>query len=187
VTPVDPLAFLAAALEAAPASVPVPKPRRLARGAEQSVDADDPMPWRLDAACRDTDPNIFYPQLSPTERWDRTDPDVSAAMSLCRVCAVQVDCLTYALEHREDEGIWGGTDPFARKAMLRSMGGRISSGNVPLEEPEPVAEVIEMTLDEREPTAAELAELEADLDLDSDPVFDDPSDDDTYDQELLAS
>lgn len=144
------------------------------------------MPWRLEAACRDTDPNTFYPQLSPTDRWDRTDPDVAAAMSLCRVCSAQVDCLTYALEHREDEGIWGGTDPFTRRAMLRSMGGRISSGNVPIETPEPVAEVIELALDEREPTAAELAELEADEDLDL--SFDDPSgDEDPFDHELLAS
>lgn len=146
------------------------------------------MPWRLDAACRDTDPNIFHPQLSPKERWNRSDPAVSVAMSLCRVCAAQVDCLTYALEHREEHGIWGGTDPFTRRAMLRSMGGRISSGNVSLEEPEPVAEVAEMTLDEREPTPAEMAELEADLDLEPHPDFDEDFDeDDTYDQELLAS
>ena len=170
VTAVDPAAFLASARASAPPRPQAPPVRaRSVTVTAADLDADDPMPWRLLSACRDTNPTIFYPQLAPTERWDRSDPDVSAAMSLCRVCRVQADCLTYALEHREDEGIWGGTDPFTRRAMLRSMGGRISSGNVPVE-PAEIAEVIPMPVDDVEPTDEDLAELEAALDLDDDVV-----------------
>ena len=190
-TSVDPVAFLAAARAAAPARTETP-PARRGRSVpvtRADLDADDPMPWRLRSACRDIDPAIFYLPLSPTERWDQSD--AAAAKSVCRRCATQADCLTYALEHREPDGIWGGADPFTRRAMLRSMGGRISSGNVPVE-PAEIAEVIPMPVDDVEPTDEDLAELEAALDLDADFSGDDiealdDAQEDVEDLELMAS
>lgn len=188
--PADPVAFLAAARKATPQRVQAPVRRRLAADAEVAIDHDDPMPWRVKAACRFSHPSVFYPQLANTSRWDRTEPEFAEALAFCRVCDVQSDCLIYALERREDDGVWGGTDPFTRRAMLRSMGGRISSGNVPVEAAEPAAEVIVLAPD-TEPTDAELAELEADLadEPDFDLVDDlfDPDLDHDDDHELLAS
>lgn len=186
--PADPVAFLAAARKATPQRVQAPVRRRLAADAELAIDHDDPMPWRVNSACRDTHPSIFYPQLANTSRWDRTEPEFAEALAFCRVCDTQSNCLIYALERREDDGVWGGTDPFTRRAMLRSMGGRISSGNVPVEAAEPAAEVVVLVPD-AEPTDAELAELEADLAEDPDfdlvdDLFDTDPDDD---HELLAS
>lgn len=46
--------------------------------------------WREDAACRDTDPDTFYP-----------DYGVSSypAKRICDLCDVRAECLDYACEH----------------------------------------------------------------------------------------
>lgn len=41
------------------------------------------------------------------------------ARLICEGCPVQTDCLTYALEGKVDDGIWGGTDGKQRRAMRR--------------------------------------------------------------------
>lgn len=58
-----------------------------------------PGEWRFEAACRDTDVDLFYPRsgVRPVE-----------ALALCSVCPVKVTCLEYALEHHIHWGVWGG-------------------------------------------------------------------------------
>lgn len=49
------------------------------------------------------------------------------AKELClTTCEIRMQCLEYALKHKELEGIWGGTTPNERKEMLgmRKTGGR---------------------------------------------------------------
>ncbi len=80
---------------------------RLLRARDADTDGD----WRDKARCRDTytDPEMFFPL--PTENADW-------ALSTCRRCDVQVECLATALNAGDLEGIWGATTPRERRAML---------------------------------------------------------------------
>jgi WhiB family redox-sensing transcriptional regulator len=68
-----------------------------------------------DAACRDADPEIFFP-ISTRDVVHRDE-----ALAHCAVCDIAQDCLDLAMRDRSLVGIWGGTDEFDR-ARLR--GGR---------------------------------------------------------------
>ena len=43
------------------------------------------------------------------------------AKKLCNGCPVTAQCLQYALDHREEHGVWGGTHPKDRRTILRRM------------------------------------------------------------------
>jgi len=60
--------------------------------------------WRELSACRDSDPDIFFPVGT-------TGPAVNMiekATTVCAVCTVQEECLLYALETNQEAGVWGG-------------------------------------------------------------------------------
>ena len=80
------------------------------------------MDWRHQAACRDIDPEIFFPVGT-------TGPalaQIEAAQSICGTCAVQPDCLQWALETGQDAGIWGGTTEEERREMRRGARARLA-------------------------------------------------------------
>ena len=61
--------------------------------------------WMSRGACRQADPELFYPIAigkGPAAR------QAEAAKAVCGPCAVRANCLSYALEVMP-EGIWGGT------------------------------------------------------------------------------
>lgn len=69
--------------------------------------------WRDEAACAAPGTGIdFFPE-----------PDdvggIALAKSVCAVCPVSDDCLSFAVEARQEEGIWGGTTPAERKRIRR--------------------------------------------------------------------
>jgi WhiB family transcriptional regulator, redox-sensing transcriptional regulator len=66
--------------------------------------------WRVDAACRGLDPEIFFP-----ERGD----DLRPARDVCRGCTVQVQCLEYSVKWHEKHGVWGGTSERERRRIWR--------------------------------------------------------------------
>ncbi|WP_097871721.1 WhiB family transcriptional regulator [Streptomyces sp. rh34] len=71
--------------------------------------------WRLHAACREEDPDLFFPIGS-------TGPAVvqtKEAKAVCRTCPVQAACLEWALENKQDSGIWGGLSEDERRALKR--------------------------------------------------------------------
>lgn len=71
--------------------------------------------WRLHAACREEDPDLFFPIGS-------TGPAVvqtAEAKAVCRTCPVQAACLEWALENGQDSGIWGGLSENERRALKR--------------------------------------------------------------------
>lgn len=71
--------------------------------------------WRLHAACREEDPDLFFPIGS-------TGPAVvqtAEAKAVCRTCPVQAACLEWALENRQDSGVWGGLSENERRALKR--------------------------------------------------------------------
>lgn len=61
--------------------------------------------WRERAACRDSDPDLWFP-ASDNLRY--SDPRVLAAVRICRSCPVKAECLEEALAN-DMCGIWGGT------------------------------------------------------------------------------
>ena len=80
------------------------------------------MDWRHEAACRDVDPEIFFPIGT-------TGPalaQIEAAVSICRTCSVQEQCLEWALDTAQDAGIWGGTTEEERREMRRGARQRVA-------------------------------------------------------------
>lgn len=74
------------------------------------------MDWRHRAACRDVDPDFFFPVGS-------TGPalaQIQAAKAICGTCAVQEDCLEWSLVTGQDAGIWGGSTEEERREMRRA-------------------------------------------------------------------
>lgn len=74
------------------------------------------MDWRHRAACRDEDPELFFPIGT-------TGPalvQVEEAKAVCRRCGVVDDCLAWALETGQEAGVWGGLSEDERRARKRS-------------------------------------------------------------------
>ena len=73
------------------------------------------MSWQERAACRNTDPEIFFPLRAKYG----TDPEAQPALAFCDVCPVARLCLEYALDHHERDGIWGGATEYERRQIMR--------------------------------------------------------------------
>ena len=75
-------------------------------------------PWTERAACRDADPDLFFPVTE-----DRTRRAIAAqvarAKAVCAGCPVWSTCLSYAVETRQDHGIWGGLTASERRRLAR--------------------------------------------------------------------
>lgn len=74
--------------------------------------ADD---WRRHGACLRVDPELFFPVGRP----ESVAPQIEQAKSVCRRCPVTSECLNWALQVRELDGVWGGTAPAERLVLLR--------------------------------------------------------------------
>lgn len=73
------------------------------------------MDWRHRAACREEDPELFFPI-------GNTGPallQIEDAKAICRRCIVLGECLTWAIETGQDAGVWGGTSEDERRALKR--------------------------------------------------------------------
>jgi WhiB family redox-sensing transcriptional regulator len=55
--------------------------------------------WRDEVLCRQTDPEIFFPDKGQAG---------TAAKKVCAVCPVRAACLTDAIVQREKYGVRGG-------------------------------------------------------------------------------
>src|SRR4051812_42398365 len=73
------------------------------------------MDWRHRAACRDEDPELFFPigTTGPALR------QVEEAKAVCHRCLVVDDCLSWALDSGQDSGVWGGLAEEERFALKR--------------------------------------------------------------------
>lgn len=71
--------------------------------------------WRHRAACRDEDPELFFPisEVGPGAR------QAEQAKAVCARCPVREQCLRYALDNGLDHGIFGGTTERERRALTR--------------------------------------------------------------------
>jgi len=72
--------------------------------------------WRVQAACRDTDPDLFFPVGTTGPALDQ----IAAAQRVCSACLVQPECLEFALMTNQDSGIWGGTSEDERRKLRKA-------------------------------------------------------------------
>ena len=63
--------------------------------------------WRLHAACRNVDTELFYAPESGERGRARTARE-RTAKAICATCPVKAPCAAYALQHHERYGVWGG-------------------------------------------------------------------------------
>lgn len=73
------------------------------------------MDWRHRAACRDEDPELFFPvtDIGPGER------QAEKAKSICASCPVRERCLQFALDNGLNYGIFGGMTEQERADLVR--------------------------------------------------------------------
>nr|WP_310278237.1 WhiB family transcriptional regulator [Haloactinomyces albus] len=71
--------------------------------------------WRHRAACRDEDPELFFPvsDMGPGAR------QVEQAKAVCARCPVRSACLNYAVDNGLHHGIFGGTTERERQQLAR--------------------------------------------------------------------
>jgi WhiB family transcriptional regulator, redox-sensing transcriptional regulator len=70
--------------------------------------------WRA-AACRDAEPELFFPISAKPA----SSAQVKRAKLICASCPVCSNCLSYALDHRQEQGIWGGLTEEERRRLPR--------------------------------------------------------------------
>jgi WhiB family transcriptional regulator, redox-sensing transcriptional regulator len=72
--------------------------------------------WREVAACREADPDVFFPvgTTGPALR------QIEAAKAVCRTCPSLDPCLEFALRTGQDAGVWGATSEEERRAIRRA-------------------------------------------------------------------
>ena len=74
--------------------------------------------WLEEAACRGTEPGLFFPDGTTTQ--DSIDRIVRAK-SVCNECACKTYCLEYAIKTNQDSGIWGGKSEVERRQIRRDL------------------------------------------------------------------
>lgn len=77
------------------------------------------MDWRHHAACRDEDPDLFFPTGS-------TAPiglELDRAKAVCAGCPVRQPCLQWAVLHDQPGGVWGGLTESERGVLRRRAAG----------------------------------------------------------------
>jgi WhiB family redox-sensing transcriptional regulator len=72
--------------------------------------------WIENGVCRATDAEDLFVEGAAQNQ----------AKTICFSCPVRTECLAYALEHRIEHGIWGGTTERERRGLQRSRPGLFS-------------------------------------------------------------
>jgi WhiB family transcriptional regulator, redox-sensing transcriptional regulator len=77
------------------------------------------MNWRLAAACRSADPELFFPRSGSGKAREQ----IAEAKVVCAGCPVRRQCLQFALRTRP-QGIWGGLTELERHSAAKADGPR---------------------------------------------------------------
>ncbi|MGH8902406.1 MAG: WhiB family transcriptional regulator [Egibacteraceae bacterium] len=73
--------------------------------------------WREKAACRELDTALFFPIGTTGPALEQ----IARAKAVCASCPVIRECLEWALDNNEQDGIWGGTDEDKRRRLRRAL------------------------------------------------------------------
>lgn len=72
--------------------------------------------WQHRAACRGPNQAIFFPPSQLERRSDKRQRE-QRAKQICSECPVQTECRSYAIQIREQHGIWGGLTEVERRTV----------------------------------------------------------------------
>ena len=86
-----------------------------AKRSAHGLDVDPGEDWRSRAACRDDDPETWFPTGSSGPALAQTEQ----AKAVCRRCPVVDECLTWALDQRVEFGVWGGMTEAERAPLVK--------------------------------------------------------------------
>ncbi|MBW4030796.1 MAG: WhiB family transcriptional regulator [Acidobacteria bacterium] len=75
----------------------------------------DDADWRANAACRDTEPELFFPVGTTGMATDQ----IESAKRVCINCDAQKHCLEFALATNQESGVWGGTTEDERRKLRK--------------------------------------------------------------------
>ena len=71
--------------------------------------------WREKAACKGMELTLFFPEK---ERQSNSSQKLNDKIkNICKKCAVQTDCLSYAIDNEIEYGIWGGFSSRERREL----------------------------------------------------------------------
>jgi WhiB family redox-sensing transcriptional regulator len=73
------------------------------------------MTWRNRSACLDEEPELFFPI-------GNSDPAIlqtKEAKTVCLRCEVVETCLKWAIDSRQDAGVWGALSEDERRSLKR--------------------------------------------------------------------
>jgi WhiB family transcriptional regulator, redox-sensing transcriptional regulator len=73
--------------------------------------------WEL-AACREADPEFFFPISGA----GASAADVARAKAYCARCCIRQRCLDFAIDSHEVHGVWGGTSEEERRVIAARRG-----------------------------------------------------------------
>ena len=90
--------------------------------------------WQTRAACRDTDPELFFPP-SENDTSAIVAAHLAAVRPVCGACPVSTECLREALDTGQDHGLWAATTPTERRAIRRQ---RLAGTPDPVADGEPM-------------------------------------------------
>jgi WhiB family transcriptional regulator, redox-sensing transcriptional regulator len=71
--------------------------------------------WWRSAACREMDPELFF----PVGARGPGAGEIDRAKAVCASCRVRRQCLQYALATHQMHGVWGGTTEDERQLRVR--------------------------------------------------------------------
>jgi WhiB family redox-sensing transcriptional regulator len=87
--------------------------------------------WQRLGACRQVDQNVFFAPDAPGEPRSDRRRRLVAAKRVCAQCPVLETCRTYAVENREEFGVWGGLSETERKDLIAARRRRADGGRAP--------------------------------------------------------
>lgn len=100
-----------------------PRRRRWRPVAKHPAAAANDGLWKLRAVCRGHDPELWFPgkrgvrpmtRKQQMELARRRAARQAQAKAICMECPVRAECLEWAKDNDEREGIWGGLTPQER-------------------------------------------------------------------------
>ncbi len=79
--------------------------------------------WRLYAACRKADPDLFMPPDTAHGPGKMSNSQINQALRYCQVCPVAAECDAYAASVTDSlmVGVWGGRHLSQNDAESRRM------------------------------------------------------------------
>lgn len=94
-------------------------------------DMAGPITWRDVAACRERSGVDFFP-------FSEDIVAINRVKEVCAVCPVTDECLMYAIETRQVDGVWGGYTPRERTYLRRKWMEDVRSSTDPDRPPTPI-------------------------------------------------